>query len=218
MVHVEAKENIVVLSSILLKLAHRLQIIDSSESCTGVIKVIFTAIIIIKVIFFLLVAYDALSSCLNPNIRDIKVTRGSTLEEVLHVCKESEDVVEDHLQVCFVGEDGVDGGLDLLKDMFSVFWKKACKTYFTGENVFVPFLPVAKQQEANRIYPLLGRILSHSTALLQTIAVRFCRSTLLTLLLSPLEANEECLVKDFMNFITQSERQFLERAVRDYQR
>lgn len=64
----------VVLSSTLLKLGHRLQNIDSNESCTGAIKVIFTTIIIIKVIFFLLVAYDALSSCLNPNILDIKVT------------------------------------------------------------------------------------------------------------------------------------------------
>ena len=70
MVHVEAKENIVVLSPILLKLAHCLQNIDSldsNESYTGAIKVIFTTIIINKVIFFLLVAYDALSSCLNPN-------------------------------------------------------------------------------------------------------------------------------------------------------
>ena len=81
----------------------------------------------------------------------------------------------------------------------------------------VPFLPVARLHEANRIYPLLGRILFHSTALLQTIPVRFCRSTLLTLLHSPLEANEECLVNDFMNFITKSERQLLERAVKDYQ-
>ena len=81
----------------------------------------------------------------------------------------------------------------------------------------VPFLPVARLHEANRIYPLLSRILSHSTALLQTIPVRFCRSTLLTLLHSPLEANEECLVNDFMNFITKSERQLLERAVKDYQ-
>ena len=150
--------------------------------------------------------------------RDIKVTRGSILEEVLQVYKESEDVVEDHLQVCLVGEDETDtGGLDLLKDIFSMFWEKAFKTYFTRENVFVPFLSVVRLHEANRIYPLLGRILSHSTALLQTIPVHFCRSTLLTLLHSPLEANEECLVNDFMNFITQSERQFLERAVRDYQ-
>lgn len=150
--------------------------------------------------------------------RDIKVTRGSILEEVLQVYKESEDVVEDHLQVCFVGEDETDTGrLDLLKDIFSMFWEKAFKTYFTGENVFVPFLPVVRLHEANRIYPLLCRILSHSTALLQTIPVHFCRSTLLTLLHSPLEANEECLVNDFMNFITQSERQFLERAVRHYQ-
>ena len=126
--------------------------------------------------------------------------------------------MEDQLQVCFVGQDGIDvGGLDLLKDMFFVFWEKAFKTYFTGESVFIPFLPVARLHEANRIYPILGRILSHSTALLQTIPVRFCRSTLLTLLHSPLEANEECLVNDFMNFITQSERQFLERAMRDYQ-
>lgn len=72
--------------------------------------------------------------------RDIKVTRGSILEEVLQVYNESEDVVEDHLQVCFVSEDETDtGGLDLLKDIFSMFWEKAFKTYFTGENVFVPF-------------------------------------------------------------------------------
>ena len=164
-------------------------------------QVIFTTIIIIKVIFFLLVAYGAFWSWFNPHIRDIKVIRGSNLEEVLHVYKESEDVVEDHLQVCFVGEDETDtGGLDLLKDIFSMFWEKAFKTYFTGENVFVPFLPVVRLHEANRIYPLLGRILSHSTALLQTIPVHFCRSTLLTLLHSPLEANEECLVNNFMNF------------------
>lgn len=107
-------------------------------------------------------------------------------------------MVEDHLQVCFVGEDETDtGGLDLLKDIFSMFWEKAFKTYFTGENVFVPFLPVVRLHEANRIYPLLGRILSHSTALLQTIPVHFCRSTLLTLLHSPLEANEECLSRGF---------------------
>ena len=63
MVHVEAKENYYVLSSILLKLSRCLQDIDSNESCTGATKVIFTTIIIIKVIFFLLLAYDALSSC-----------------------------------------------------------------------------------------------------------------------------------------------------------
>ena len=149
--------------------------------------------------------------------RDIKVTRGSILEEVLQVYKESEDVVEDHLQVCFVGEDGIDvGGLDLLKNMICCVLGKSIQDLFHRGKCVCSF-PVVRLHEANRIYPLLDRILSHSTALLQTIPVHFCRSTLLTLLHSPLEANEECLVNDFMNFITQSERQFLERAVRDYQ-
>ena len=138
------------------------------------------------------------------------------MEDVLQVYSECEDVVEHYLQVCFVGEDGVDGG-GLLKDMFSVFWIEAFNTYFTGENVFVPFLSIARQNEANRIYPLLGRILSHSTALLQTIPVRFCKSTLLTVIHSPSAVNEECLLSDFMKFITESERDILGRAVRDFQ-
>lgn len=138
------------------------------------------------------------------------------MEDVLQLYSESEDVVEHYLQVCFVGEDGVGGG-GLLKDMFSVFWVEAFKTYFTGENVFVPFLSIARQNEANRIYPLLGRILSHSTALLQTIPVSFCKSSLLTVIHSPSAVNEECLLSDFMNFITESEREILGRAVRDFQ-
>ena len=164
-------------------------------------QVIFTTIIIIKVIFFLLVAYGAFWSWFNPHIRDIKVIRGSNLEEVLHVYKESEDVVEDHLQVCFVGEDGIDvGGLDLLKNMICCVLGKSIQDLFHRGKRVCSFLPVAKLHEANRTYPLLGRILSLSTALHQTIPVRFCRSTLLTLLHSPLEANEECLVNNFMNF------------------
>ena len=63
--------------------------------------------------------------------RDIKVTRGSILEEVLQVYKESEDVVEDHLQVCFVGEDGIDvGGLDLLKNMICCVLGKSIQDLF----------------------------------------------------------------------------------------
>ena len=68
------------------------------------------------------------------------------MEDVLQVHSECEDVVEHYLQVCFVGEDGVDGG-GQLKDMFSVFWIEAFNTYFTGENVFVPFLSIARQNE-----------------------------------------------------------------------
>ncbi|XP_068690974.1 probable E3 ubiquitin-protein ligase HERC4 [Montipora foliosa] len=161
-------------------------------------------------------AYDPLFSCLTPNVRQIKVKHGNIMEDVLQVCSECEDVVEHYLQVCFVGEDGVDGG-SLLKDMFSVFWIEALNTYFTGENVFVPFMSIAKQNEANRIYPLLGRILSHSTALLQTIPVSVCKSILLTVIHSPSAVNEKCLLSDFMKFITESERKILGRAVRDFQ-
>lgn len=164
---------------------------------------------------YLLVTYDALSSCLSPNVRCIQIKRSSILEEVVQLY-ESEDVVQHHLQVSFIGEEGLDAG-GLLKDMFSAFWIEAFKTYFTGENVFVPFLPIARQNEASRIYPLLGRILSHTAALLNNIPVRLCRSTLLTISHSPTKADDKCVLHDFMHFITWSERQILERALRDYQ-
>ena len=76
--------------------------------------------------FFLLVAYDPLLSCLTPNVGQIKGKRSNIMEDVLQVYSEFEDVVEHYLQVCFIGEDGVDGG-GLLKDMLSVFWIEAFK-------------------------------------------------------------------------------------------
>ena len=82
--------------------------------------------------------------------------------------------------------------------------------------MFVPFLSVTKQNEANRMFPILGRILSHSAALLHNLTVRLCRSTLLTICHSPTEADEECVLRDFFNFVTGSERIILEKALRDY--
>lgn len=162
-----------------------------------------------------MLAFDALSSCLSSNIRRIQVKRDSILEDLFKLY-ESEEVVQDYLQVNFVREEGLDTG-GLLKDMFSSFWIEAFKKYFTGENVFVPFLPISRQHEANKIYPLLGRILSHSAALLNNVPVCLCRSTLLTITHSPTKAEDECVLQDFLNFVTGSERRILVKALKNYQ-
>ncbi|CAC5375022.1 HUWE1 [Mytilus coruscus] len=94
--------------------------------------------------------------------KELAVRRQSVLTDVIQAYEDPQ-LVGQRLVIRFEGELGQDAG-GLTKDLFSAFWDAAFKTYFVGERCCVPFLPIHRFSESS-IYPILGRILTHGTAL-----------------------------------------------------
>lgn len=125
-------------------------------------------------------------------------------------------VLGHRLVVKFDGELGQDAG-GLTKDLFSAFWDVAFRTYFTEEKCCVSFLPVYRLAESS-IYPIIGRILTHGTALTGVFSIRLCRSLIYSIIHGAPCDDEEMLLGDLLLFMTDFERQICKLALDDFRR
>ena len=99
------------------------------------------------------------------------------------------------LKVSFIGETGDDLG-GLTKDLFNSLWADIMKKFFVGEAAMVPYIPMHEHMQKRRYYEAIGRILSHTVALLQYVPARLSRCTLLCLALEPSHITSELLLSD----------------------
>ncbi|OWF39690.1 uncharacterized protein LOC110464724 [Mizuhopecten yessoensis] len=157
---------------------------------------------------------EALQGSIGDEIQHVDLNRQSILANLLDLYND-ETIVTKRLYVRFVGEIGMDTG-GLTKDAFSTFWDRAFREYFRGENSLVPYLGASKFAEAQRVYPILGRILSHSVALTGTFPVRLSRCMLYTMIHSAVVEDEESILKDVLLFLTPNERMLTRKGLADF--
>lgn len=136
------------------------------------------------------------------------------MEDVLNFYRGRKEVASKKLKVIFDGEEGSDHG-GLTRDMLSMFWTEASSVYFAGNGALVPRIPLHKQRALKGDYPVLGTILSHTACLAKVIPPRLSR-TFLVLIVFGDAVSDDCILSDFLDFVTVSERALLKRALKDF--
>jgi hypothetical protein len=76
------------------------------------------------------------------------------------------EIAVSRVRVEFLGEEGDDLG-GPTRDLYTLLWRSIADEYFKGESAMVPHLPVYKHADKLENYVAIGRILSHTVALIQ---------------------------------------------------
>ena len=114
----------------------------------------------------------------------------------------------------FVGEPGLDAK-GLTRDLFTCFWREVSTELFRGEDCLVPDLPLNRTRKESWKFECLGRILSHSVALTGAVPSVLARSTLIRLA-TDTDVDDDCLLDDFLLFVTPREKALLVKAMSDF--
>ena len=129
----------------------------------------------------------------------------------LHVY-DSPTVLTKRLKVSFIGEDGLDFG-GLTKEFLTMTWAEVFRTYFTGEDYAIPYLPLHRSRADEKKFIQIGRLLCHTVGLLLQVPPRLCRCTLLQIAYGEDEVSDKVLLPDFKLYLCQDDRALLKRAL-----
>jgi hypothetical protein len=132
---------------------------------------------------------------LGPPYMEIFINRNNVMEDMLKLY-EDPTVPLTGVKVEFLGEQGDDFG-GLTKELYTLVWRRLSDEYFRGEAAIVPFLPLYKHDDHMDDFLVIGRILSHTVALLQYLPPRISRCTLLSVALGSHQISENVLMQDF---------------------
>ncbi|KAL3887052.1 hypothetical protein ACJMK2_027008 [Sinanodonta woodiana] len=131
------------------------------------------------------------------------------------ICYYTDPIVpQSRVQVKMFDENGIDAG-GITADMYTSFWMKAQEQFFIGCDNVVPYLPAHKMVE-EEVFRVLGSILSHSVALLKTIPIPLCKTTIIVMIYDTLDVAKETLLKDFLLFIDSADRNLISKALTSY--
>lgn len=123
-------------------------------------------------------------------------------------------VLNSKLHVEFLGEPGDDFG-GLTKEVFTLFWREATKTFFLGEQSVVPYLALHLQRRDTWKFVSLGRILAHTVLLTGSIPPNLSISCLINIIFD-CEVDEDFLFNDFLLFLTDREKSLVSKAVNSF--
>ena len=159
--------------------------------------------------------FKALLACTKESEQevDVHIIRHTLVDDLLEFYKDP-DIASKTLNVTFEGEPGVDC-MGLTRDLFTSFWKVVTKDLFQGEDCVVPDLPLHRRKKEAWKFVCLGRILSHTVAMTMTVPSTLARSVLVKLA-SDTEVDDECLLTDFLLFVTLREKELLTKAMSDF--
>ncbi|KAK3601262.1 hypothetical protein CHS0354_040441 [Potamilus streckersoni] len=156
---------------------------------------------------------EELNQSLGEQALQIVVNRDNIVDNL--ICHYTDPVVpQSRVQVRMIGEDGMDAG-GVTADMYTTFWNKAKEQFFIGCEAVVPYLPAHKMVEEEKFH-VLGRILSHSVALLKTIPIPICTSTIIVMIYDTVKVPEETLLNDFLLFIASEDKDLISKALINY--
>ena len=156
---------------------------------------------------------DALQVCVNEGTQHVYIVRQGLVDDLIGLYKDK-NVANKTLSVEFVGEHGVDSAA-LTKELFTGFWRDVSKDLFRGEDCLVPDLPLHRIRKESWKFECIGRILSHTVALTGAIPTTLARSILIKLITDS-EIEDECLLEDFLLFVTTREKTLLTKAMTDF--
>ena len=145
---------------------------------------------------------------------EVRLHRSEIATAFMHLY-DTETLLTKRLNVCFLGEDGLDYG-GLTKEFFTLTWATVFESYFTGEDAAVPHLPLHRLRQDEKRFVQIGRLLCHTIGLLGQVPPRLCRTTLLQLTFGEEEISDEILLPDFLMYLCRDDRALIERALADY--
>jgi hypothetical protein len=178
----------------------------------------FIIILLLEICFitisrFVFSALLQLGDLISMEQRHVVVTRTNIIEDLLLMYRD-ETILNCKLHVEFTGEPGDDFG-GLTKEMFTVFWNEVTRQLFTGEHCVIPVSPLHRIKPDAWKFVSLGRILSHTMALTGNIPPNLSPAFLVSLIFSS-DVNEQCLLEDFLQFVTDREQKLLCKAMADF--
>jgi hypothetical protein len=141
------------------------------------------------------------------------VSRENILENLIGYYTD-EDLAASRITVKFIGEEGMDCG-GVTNDMFTTFWYRAQEEFFIGYEAVVPYLPPQRFTDDSK-YRVLGRILSHSIAVMKEFPIHMCKSTIIAMIYETTDASAEILLEDFLYFLDSHDRNLVTMAINSY--
>ena len=153
---------------------------------------------------------EMLHACTRGGIEHIYIVR-SCLVDDLYELYDDMDVTDKTLSVTFEGEAEV----GLVSDLFACFWRDVSKTLFRGADCLVPYIPLHKLRRDAWKFKRLGTIFSHTVALTGTMPLFLAKSVVIRLF-TTFEVCDDCLLDDFLLFVTIREKRLLTRAMSDF--
>ena len=142
-------------------------------------------------------------------VKHIKMPRQNITPTVMAMYEEMPTCFST-LSIQFEGEQGQDAG-GLTKDMFAHFWNTALQEWFHGEHCMVPF--VSPDSSGEGIFEVLGRVLTHSLLLVESLPLKMSRSFVISTFKQATIPDDD-LIKDFLLFISPAESQLLRSALK----
>lgn len=161
---------------------------------------------------FTFTVFSQLKMSLDGEEKEVLVRRNSIVNDVLTLYEDHECCTK-RLKVTFEGEEGEDMG-GLTKEMMTIFWKEVTKEYFQGEHVTVPSLPLYRCRKESAKFVAIGRALTHSAALTETLPCRIARCVIISMVFE--DVNTEYLLEDFLLYVSTSEKHILAKALSDF--
>ena len=115
-------------------------------------------------------------------------------------------------RITFKNEEGdVQGGLT--REFFTAFCADSFQEYFSDNEVVAPNILLHRCRNESIKYVALGRILSHTAALMRTIPCRLSLSSYICVIF----VDEECILKDFLNYLTINAKVLLQTALSHFE-
>ncbi|KAL5020386.1 hypothetical protein ScPMuIL_003278 [Solemya velum] len=158
-------------------------------------------------------AVAALRTTLTDATITISVRRSEVLVDLMAYYEDPE-IVGKSVTVEYIGEEGFDLG-GVTADMFTTFWARAASVYFHGNEALVPFLPPHRLEEEPN-YVLLGRVYTHSTAVLGYVPVQLCRSTVMVLVYNDTNVSEDVLLEDLLLYLDEIDKELIVAGLGDF--
>ncbi|XP_060595088.1 uncharacterized protein LOC132749376 [Ruditapes philippinarum] len=143
----------------------------------------------------------------------LRVSRENILEKLI-VYYSEEDLATSRITVKFIGEEGMDCG-GVTNEMFTTFWYRAQEEFFIGCEAVVPYLPPQRFTDDSK-YQVLGRILSHSIAVMKEFPIHMCKSTIIAMIYETTDVSAENLFEDFLYFLDSHDRNLVTTAINNY--
>ncbi|XP_060577479.1 uncharacterized protein LOC132734702 [Ruditapes philippinarum] len=150
---------------------------------------------------------------LGRDVIPLQISRENILENLIGYYTE-ESLARSRITVKFIGEEGMDCG-GVTYDMFTTFWYRAQEEFFIGYEAVVPYLPPQRFTDDSK-YRVLGRILSHSIAVMKEFPIHMCKSTIIAMIYETTDVSAEILLEDFLYFLDSHDRNLVTTAINDY--
>ena len=130
------------------------------------------------------------------------VDRDNIFEDVLDMYRTGEVLGECPIKIKYGDESAIDDG-GVQRDMYSAFWEVAYSKMFEG---VASLIPMVHPNIDMMIFPILGRILSHSYLVTGYLPVRIVLPTLINMIMGPTKVTQKILLDAFLDHISSVER------------